>query len=250
MRLDESDAQHASRSWWDGDAGRYHREHQGYFDTFYWCPERVTEEDADLLGDLTDLDVLEVGCGSAPCSRWLARRRSPHLLVAFDLSAGMLAQAESSLNLVQADATAMPFADNSFDVVFSSFGAIPFVAHPETVMQEAARVLRPGGRFVFSVNHPMRWIFPDDPGPAGLVAQISYFDRSPYVETEDGTVTYVETHRTIGDRVRDLVAANFRIDSIVEPEWPDDLTENWGQWSPLRGRIFPGSIIFCSTYAP
>ena len=61
MRLDESDAQHASRSWWDGDAGRYHREHQGYFDTFYWCPERVTEEDADLLGDLTDLDVLEVG---------------------------------------------------------------------------------------------------------------------------------------------------------------------------------------------
>lgn len=161
----------------------------------------------------------------------------------------MLARAPQDLNLVQADATAMPFADGSFDVVFSSFGAIPFVAHPETVVQEAARVLRPGGRFVFSINHPMRWIFPDDPGPAGLVAQISYFDRSPYVETDNGKVTYVETHRTIGDRVRDLVSAGFRIEDIVEPEWPEDLTENWGQWSPLRGRIFPGSIIYCSTLA-
>ena len=33
-------------------------------------------------------------------------------------------------------------------------------------MREVARVLRPGGRWVFAVNHPMRWIFPDDPGPS------------------------------------------------------------------------------------
>lgn len=247
MRLEESDAQHASLSWWDSDASHYHGEHPGYFDTFYWCPEHLTEEDARLLGDVTNKDVLEVGCGSAPCSAWLSKNASPRLLVAFDLSAGMLARAPQDLSLIQADATAMPFADDSFDVVFSSFGAIPFVAHPETVVQEAARVLRLGGRFVFSINHPMRWIFPDDPGPAGLVAQISYFDRSPYVETDNGKVTYVETHRTIGDRVRDLVSAGFRIEDIVEPEWPEDLTENWGQWSPLRGRIFPGSIIYCST---
>lgn len=66
------------------------------------------------------------------------------------------------------------------------------------------RILRPGGRWVFSVNHPMRWMFPDDPGPAGLTVSIPYFSRTPYRETDDdGIVTYVEHHRTIGDRVRD-----------------------------------------------
>ena len=114
-------------------------------------------------------------------------------------------------------------------------------------MEEVARVLRPGGKFVFSINHPMRWIFPDDPGPAGLIAQISYFDRSPYVETDNGEVTYAETHRTLGDRVRDLVSAGFVINEVIEPEWPDDLTQEWGQWSPLRGKIFPGTIIVSST---
>ncbi len=51
------------------------------------------------------------------------------------------------------------------------------------VMREVFRVLRPGGRWVFSVTHPMRWIFLDDPGEGGLVAVHSYFDRRPYVET-------------------------------------------------------------------
>lgn len=38
---------------------------------------------------------------------------------------------------------------------------------------------------------------------------------------------------------------------VIEPEWPDTLTENWGQWSPERGRIFPGTAIFvtrCASY--
>ena len=56
----------------------------------------------------------------------------------------------------------------SFDLACSAFGAVPFVAEPERVMREVARVLRPGGRWVFAVNHPMRWMFSDDPGPDGL----------------------------------------------------------------------------------
>ncbi|WP_460703958.1 class I SAM-dependent methyltransferase [Myceligenerans halotolerans] len=146
---------------------------------------------------------------------------------------------------VQADARALPFADGSFDVVFTSFGAIPFVPDAGRVHAEAARVLRPGGRWVFSVTHPLRWAFPDDPTAGGLTATRSYFDRRPYVETDDaGRVAYAEYHRTTGDHVRDVAAAGLRLVDLVEPEWPAWNTEVWGGWGPERGRYLPGTAVF------
>lgn len=150
--------------------------------------------------------------------------------------------------LVQADAGALPFADGSFDLACSAYGAIPFVADPVRVMREVRRVLRPGGRWVFSVTHPLRWAFPDEPGPEGLSVAASYFDRTPYVEEDErGNAVYVEHHRTVGDRVRDVVAAGFRLVNLVEPEWPDWNAQEWGGWSPLRGRLIPGTAIFVCT---
>ncbi len=175
--------------------------------------------------------------------------------MAFDLSIAQLRYAAAldertrmRVPVVQADAVTLPFASSSFDLACSAYGAVPFVADSAAVMREVARVLRPGGRWVFSVTHPMRWCFPDDPGPKGLVAKQSYFDRTPYVEEhDDGTPTYVEHHRTLGDRIRELVDAGFRVLDVVEPEWPDDHDRPWGQWSPLRGRVIPGTAIFVST---
>ena len=112
-------------------------------------------------------------------------------------------------------------------------------------MREVARVLRPGGSWVFSVTHPMRWIFWDEPDESGLLARNSYFDRRPYVEQDERRrPSYVEQHRTLGDRVRELVAAGFVLRDLVEPEWPAGHEQIWGQWSPLRGRLFPGTAIF------
>jgi SAM-dependent methyltransferase len=171
-----------------------------------------------------------------------------------DLSAGMLRHAVRGAEqtgvrvpLVQADALALPFPDRAFDVACTAFGAIPFVEDSQTVMREVFRVLRPGGRWVFSVTHPMRWIFLDDPGPEGLKAVHSYFDRSPYVELDEaGVATYVEQHRTLGDRIRELVAAGFVLRDLVEPQWPEGHERVWGQWSPMRGRLFPGTAIFAA----
>ena len=123
---------------------------------------------------------------------------------------------------------ALPVADASIDVACSAYGGLPFVADAGAVLAEVARVLRPGGRFVASVNHPMRWPFPDSPDPADLRVVSSYFDRDPYVETgEDGEVVYVEHHRTVGDWVRAVVGAGLVLEDLVEPEWTPGRTETW-----------------------
>lgn len=249
---DSAESRHASRRWWDADADSYHAAHGGFLGDadFVWCPESLTEDAAGLLGDVPGRRVLEVGCGAAACTRWLARHGAT--AVGIDLSAGMLRQARAGelrsgvpTTLLQADAEALPFGAATFDIACSAFGAVPFVADSALLMREVARVLRPGGRWVFAVTHPVRWVFPDDPGPDGLVATHRYFDRTPYVEFDAaGTATYVEHHRTLGDRIRELVAAGFVLRDLVEPEWPADLDQEWGQWSPLRGRLFPGTAIF------
>jgi SAM-dependent methyltransferase len=246
----------ANRGWWDRNADEYQLEHGAFLGDarFTWCPEGLDEADARLLGDQAALHgarVLEIGAGAAQCSRWLADQGA--LPVALDLSFRQLQHARRideqlagpSVPLVQADAAVLPFADESFDLACSAYGAVPFAADTARLMREVHRVLRPGSRWVFSVTHPIRWAFPDEPGVEGLTATASYFDRTPYVEQdESGAAVYVEHHRTLGDRVREVTRAGFRLVDLVEPEWPEGLTSEWGGWSPLRGRHIPGTAIF------
>jgi SAM-dependent methyltransferase len=245
----------ANRRWWDAAAPAYLAEHGhdlGDVD-FLWCPEGLREEDAHLLGDVVGRRVLEIGCGSAPCSRWL--RRAGAEPIGLDLSGGMLTRAAAlntlsgvAVPLVQGDAGALPLADASVDLACSAFGGLPFVADVEGALREVTRVLRPGGRFVASVNHPMRWPLPDSPDPDDLRVTGSYFDRRPYVETDDaGRTVYVEHHRTVGDWVRAVVGAGLVLADLVEPEWTPGRTQVWGQWSPARGALVPGTLILVCT---
>lgn len=242
----------ANRRWWDAEADAYQAEHAAFLGEadFVWCPEGVREADAGLLGPVAGRRVLEVGCGAAPCARWLRAQGAD--VTAFDISSAQLGYAVAAgqrcgieVPYVQADVGAMPYADASFDLACSAFGGVPFVLDSAQAMREVARVLRPGGRWVFSVTHPFRWVFPDDPGVAGLAAVQSYFDRSPYVERDEtGLVRYVEQHRTLGDRIAEITAAGFVLTALLEPPWPDGHEQTWGQWSPLRGKLFPGTAIY------
>ncbi|MEO8519070.1 MAG: methyltransferase domain-containing protein [Dermatophilaceae bacterium] len=254
-QADPAETARANRRWWDDEANDYYAEHGAFLgdDDFVWGPEGLRERDVGLLGELRGKQLLEIGAGAAQCSRFAARHGAR--VVATDLSGGMLRRGHSlnvrfaveqglTVPLAQCDACSLPFADGSFDTVFTSYGVVPFVADSAAVMAEAARVLRPGGRFVFSTTHPIRWALPDDPGYPGLTIASSYFDRTPYVEARSGTTTYVEHHRTLGDRVRELTAAGLRLVDLVEPEWPDENKQVWGAWSPLRGALIPGTAIF------
>jgi SAM-dependent methyltransferase len=254
-----SETVHANRRWWDFAAADYQAEHGEFLRDvgFVWCPEGLDEADVRLLGPVDGRRVLEVGCGAAQCARWLATQGAE--TVGLDVSRAQLDHARRldertgirAAALVVGDAAALPFAAASFDLACSAFGGVPFVADSAAVMREVARVLRPGGRWVFSVTHPIRWCFPDLPGPEGLVAQQSYFDRRPYVEHDEaGRATYVEHHRTIGDRVREIATAGLALRDLIEPEWPAAHDRAWGQWSPLRGRVIPGTAIFVCEKPP
>ncbi len=248
----EVETVHANRRWWDGAADAYQAEHGEFLGDarFIWGPEGLDEASAGLLGTVAGRRVLEIGCGAGQCGRWLLSQGAE--AVGIDLSLGQLRHARAlnartglDLPVIQADAQRLPFADQTFDAACSAYGALPFVADVGAVMGEVGRVLRPGGRWVFAVGHPIRWCFLDDPGEEGLVAVHPYFDRRAYVEEEDdGAVAYVEHHRTVGDWVRAVRGVGMDLLDLVEPEWQEGNEQVWGGWSPLRGRILPGTAIF------
>ncbi len=250
--VSEAASRAANRRDWDAYSDEYQSTHGTFLRDagFVWCPEGVDEADARVLGDVAGRAVLEVGCGAGQCARWLVTRGAR--AVGLDLSLRQLQHARRidqdtgvPVPAVCGTATDLPFPDDAFDVVFSAFGALQFVADAGRAVREVARVLRPGGVFAFSVTHPVRWSLPDDPTREGLVVTSSYFDRTPYVEQDDaGQVTYVEHHRTLGDWVAVLAGTGFRLTDLLEPEWPEGHERVWGGWGPERGALIPGTAIF------
>jgi len=125
-----------------------------------WGMFRVSESEVEVLGDVSGLDVLDLGCGVAYFSAWLARRGARP--VGLDVTPAQLEtarrmQAETGLSfpLVEASAEDVPLPDASFDLVLSEYGASIW-CEPAAWVLEAARLLRPGGRLVGSVPNAFR----------------------------------------------------------------------------------------------
>ena len=168
----------------------YHAEHGAFLGVadFVWCPEGLREADARLLGDVTGRRVLEVGCwigdvlalagrAGRPAGRQRPVRRDARGTPGGQRqhrhrrAAGAGRRAAPAISRRRASTWPSPRS-----------ARCQFVADSAQVMHEVARVLRPGGRWVFATTHPLRWCFPDDPGPEGLRASMPYWDRTPYVE--------------------------------------------------------------------
>jgi SAM-dependent methyltransferase len=125
-------------------------------DEISWGVWGIDESELNVLGDVAGLDVVELGCGTAYFSAWLAKRGARP--VGVDITPAQLETARRMMRetgiefpLVEADAgdTGLPGA--SFDLVHSEYGASIWV-DPYRWIPEAARLLRPGGRLVFLRN--------------------------------------------------------------------------------------------------
>ena len=105
-----------------------------------------------LLPDVRGLTVLDAGCGSGRYLRELGARGAR--AIGMDLSRAMLARArETTTRITRADLRALPFDAMSIDLVVCGL-ALGDLAELELALTEIARVLRPGGRVIYSVVHP------------------------------------------------------------------------------------------------
>jgi SAM-dependent methyltransferase len=192
-----------------------------------WGLFEVPDGSLGALGDVDGLDVLELACGTAYFSAWLARAGARP--VAVDLSSEQLATARDlqravgpGFPLVQADAQHVPLVDESFDLVVSEHGVAAW-CDPEQWLAESARVLRPGGRLVFLTNSLLSALcVPDEEGVAR--EQLQRGQRDAYhVRWPGGGAEFHPSH---GDWVRLLRRSGFTVDALHELYAPHDARDH------------------------
>lgn len=197
-----------------------------------WGVWRIPEAELGVLGDVSDLDVLELGCGAAQWSISLAGRGAR--MVGIDLSERQLAhaardahEARLEIALVHANAERLPFDDLSFDVVFCDHGAVCF-ASPHRIVPEASRVLKRGGMFAFCMSTPIRdvcW----DPAIDGIGDRLieRYFGMQRF--EDDESVFYQLGY---GDWIRLFRRNDFEIEDLIELRPPDAATTTYADYVP------------------
>ena len=196
-----------------------------------WGIWGVPESEAQILPDVAGLDTIELGCGTAYVSAWLARRGARPVgvdITPAQLETARALQREHGLEfpLLEASAEDVPLPDASFDLAISEYGAAIW-CDPYRWIPEAARLLRPGGRLVFLGNSTLSIMMcsPDEEVPAGDRLVRDYFGGLGRIEwPDDGSVEFNLGH---GDMIRLLRASGFEVEDLVELRAPEGATTRY-----------------------
>ena len=242
------------RAAWNRLSAPYQQRHQIPTHSAHYGPWAPLEDDLRLLGDVRGQRILELGCGGGQCAVAFARQGAQ--VAAIDLSDAQLAfaralaaQEQVAVAFVQGTVEDLSaFASESQDILFSAY-AFQYVADMPRCLAECARVLRPGGRLVFSLDHPFRDCFFDAEDDEMAVFPVrSYFDGAAMHWRWDGDANLAMTshHHTIAQWVEMLTTAGFRLLRLLEPAPPEEmLDEIWPSDDALSAlRLIPQTIIF------
>lgn len=240
------------RQAWNDVSGWYQARHRIPTHSAHYGPWAPLENELRLLGEVRGLRILEVGCGGGQCS--IAFARQGGLPCGVDLSdaqldfARTLARQEGfAVDFVQGSAEDLShFASGAWDVVFSAY-AFQYVARMQKALHECARVLVPGGRLLFSLDHPFRDCFFDEADDdVTIYASRSYFDTAPMRWTFGDTGIELHSyHHTLGEWVTMLSEAGFSLLRLIEPAPPTEmLDEIWPMDDALSAlRHIPPTMI-------
>ena len=162
-----------SKKHFDSQAREYDARETAYYSKY---PKISCRDVADRLRSIAYKTLLDVGCGTGYLFELLFAQREADYH-GLDLSPEMLKMAKAKfgdrVTLVEGAADRLPYADNSFDVVtcIQSFHHYP---DPDKAMQEAFRVLKPGGLYILS-----------DTGVGGIGAWIDNHILFPLMNSGD-----------------------------------------------------------------
>jgi SAM-dependent methyltransferase len=214
-----------------------------------WGIWRTPESELNVLGDVAGLDIVELGCGTAYFSSWLARCGAR--VVGIDPTPAQLETARRmqretgiEFELIEAVGEDVPLPDASFDVAHSEYGAAIW-ADPYKWIPEAARLLRPGGRLVFMRNATLLVLCMDY---EGVTEKLMRPQRGLHrIEWDD--TNEVEFQLAHGDWIEVLHTNGFQVDRLIELYAPDDAkTPTYYDYvTPEWGRQWPAEEIWVAT---
>ena len=194
-----------------------------------------------MLPTLEGSRVLDIGCGFGAFVRW-AREMGAASVLGVDRSEKMLARARAQtrdpgVTYYLADIENLELPDASFDLVYSSL-TLHYIADFGAVCMTIRRLLVPGGRLVFSVEHPL-FTAPRNPGWRTDIGGSKVWPINEYLlegrrVTEWITPGVVKYHRTVASYVNSLLAQGFHLVRLEEwgpnqeqiaehPEWADEV---------------------------
>ncbi|MCU0267035.1 MAG: class I SAM-dependent methyltransferase [Acidimicrobiales bacterium] len=193
------------------------------FDTVSYGPDVPTEQALRLLGNVEGRRILELGCGAGHAAVALAKRGAHVISVSPSFARLEVVRSACEREEVRIETHQSDLADLAFiradtvDLVLAVY-SVAGVDDLDRLLRQVHRVLRTESPFVFSVPHPAFSLL-DPTSDQPLQVQRSYFDRTPITyTTAEGTGR--EHPRPISELFLSLSRANFRVDTLLEPE-PD-----------------------------
>jgi SAM-dependent methyltransferase len=216
----------ANSTAWDNIAAR--RGAASDTDIVSYGADLPTEADLRLGGDVRGKRVLDLGCGAGENAIALANQGAH--VIAVDASAGQLQLARKLADAAEvrvewhhSDAADLAFLRaDSIDLALA-VGLLGEIDDIDRLLRQVQRVLRPGGAFVFSLDHPVALALGRDHAAPGALPlgrfelRRSYFDTQPAAVIRDGERIDIYP-RTIADVFSSLHRAGFRVDVLLEPE--------------------------------
>lgn len=205
-----------------------------------------------LLPELGGRRVLDLGCGFGWFCRW-AREHGAASVLGVDVSERMLARAkaethDAAISYVEADLEHLEIRPETFDLAYSSL-AFHYVENLEGLLARVCAALVPGGKLIFSVEHPI-FTAPTNPSWSIDTAGHSTWPVNGYLDEGPRSTDWlakgvIKQHRTIGTYVNLLIRSGFAISDINEWGPSKEQIASRPEWANERQRP-PFLLVACS----